>query len=183
MDEDLHRMLGLRIPENGEAAKPATISKKGKTTRRGRKRLLSRESLDGRTAIAKLFDGMVAAIHSDLGGRDQLSAIQRGFVEAFAGATVTLDHINARILAGAEIDNALVSMHASAISAMVRSASRLGVERRSRDITPSVKDYLEHVSEESCRMKPSLPLRRALADPHLLGNILAGPSGQRGAHC
>ena len=135
---------------SSRSPKPAKLlSKKGSTTRRGRKRLLNRELLDGRTIVAKVYDQLVTQIHTDLGGRDRLSAIQLRLVEAFAGASIALDNINTRILTGAEVDNATVAMHAQSISAMVRVASRLGVERRPRDITPSVRDYLDHVSEET----------------------------------
>jgi hypothetical protein len=106
------------------------------------KQLLSRSELDGRTSTAKAFDRLVAAIHSDLGGRDQLTAIELALVEAYAGAAVTLDHLNTQILAGAEINNAMVAMHASAISAMVRVASRLGTTRRAKDITPTLGEIL-----------------------------------------
>jgi hypothetical protein len=111
-------------------------------TRNGKLRLLNRESLDRRTAVARVYDRLVTAIHTDLGGRDQLSAIELALIEAFAGASVVTDNINTRILAGAEIDNALITMHASAISAMVRVASRLGLQRRQREITPSLGDIL-----------------------------------------
>jgi hypothetical protein len=104
-------------------------------TRNGKLRLLNRESLDRRTVVARVYDRLVEAIHADLGGRDQLSAIELALIEAFAGASVVTDNINTRILAGAEIDNALISMHAQAISAMVRVASRLGLGRRQRDVT------------------------------------------------
>ena len=119
MDALTHQTLGLRSSGGGEI-KPAKLSKNGRVTRRGRTRLLNPEALDGRTIVAKVFDRLVAAIHADLGGRDQLSAIELALVEAFAGAAVTLDHINTRILTGTEIDNAVISMHAQAISAMVR---------------------------------------------------------------
>jgi hypothetical protein len=129
----MHGSLGLRSLE-GDEIKPAKLAKRRLVTRRGRNRLLNREALDGRTIVARVFDQLVAAIHSDLGGRDQLSAIELALVEAFAGATVTLDHINAKILTGAAIDNAVISMHAQAISAMVRVASRLGLQRRTKDV-------------------------------------------------
>jgi hypothetical protein len=45
-----------------------------------------------------------------------------------------LDHLNAKILAGAEIDHALVAMHAAAISAQVRCAAKLGCARRARPV-------------------------------------------------
>ena len=86
-----------------------------------RQRLLTRNQLDGRTSAAKLFDRLVAAIEVDLGGHDQLSTIERALVEAFAGAAVTLHHLNTRLALGA-------------VSAMVRVASRLGLQRRQKDV-------------------------------------------------
>ena len=49
---------------------------------------------DGRTSAAKAFDRLVADIESDLGGSDRLSAVERALVEGFAGAAVTLQHLN-----------------------------------------------------------------------------------------
>ena len=133
MDEAIHETLGLRSSDDVEV-KPANLSKKGRATRAGRNRLLNRESLDGRLIVAKVYDRLVDQIHSDLGGRDQLTAIELSLVEAFAGATVVTDHLNTRILTGAEIDNISVAMHAQAISAMVRVASRLGLQRRAKPV-------------------------------------------------
>ena len=102
---------------------------------------MNRSSLDGRTAVAKVYDQLVAQIHADLGGRDRLSAIELSLVEAFAGASVTLDHLNTRLLAGAELTQALVGMAAVASSTMVRVAMRLGIERRAK-IVPSLDEFL-----------------------------------------
>jgi hypothetical protein len=101
--------------------------------------LLTRDCLDGRTNVAKGFDRLVAAIHSDLGGRDQLSAIELALVEAFVGAAVTLDKLNAQILLGEKIN---LAEHASASNAMVRIASRLGIHRRAKLIGPSLGELL-----------------------------------------
>jgi hypothetical protein len=102
--------------------------------------LLTRSQLDGRTNIAKAFNKLVADIYSDLGGRDRLSAIELALVEAFAGAACSLDALNARILLGEKID---LSSYLQASSTMVRIGSRLGLQRRSREI-PALADYLEH---------------------------------------
>jgi hypothetical protein len=96
---------------------------------------------------------LVVAIHADLGGRDQLSAIEASLVESFAGAAVVLDNLNTRILTGAEINNAMVAMHAAAISAQVRVAAKLGTARRAKPI-PGLHDsgglleQLQYGSEE-----------------------------------
>jgi hypothetical protein len=116
------------------SARSAKLSKKGRATRAGQRRLLDREALDGRLAISKNYDRLVGQIHQDLGGFSELSAIELALTEAFTGASVILNDLNTRILTGATIDNAMVAMHAAAISAMVRCASKLGTSRRARPI-------------------------------------------------
>ena len=53
----------------------------------------------------------MADIEADLAGRDQLSAIERALIEAFAGAAVTLHHLNTKLALGEQID---ISQHAPA---------------------------------------------------------------------
>jgi hypothetical protein len=106
---------------------------------RTRPQLLSRAELDGRTNAAKEFDRLVAAIETDLGGHDRLSAIEVALVEAFAGAAVTLNHLNTQLALGQPID---LGQHAQCVSAMVSVASRLGLQRRPKDIGPSLGDLL-----------------------------------------
>jgi|SRR2546430_1497537 hypothetical protein len=100
--------------------------------RAARPQLLTRDQLDGRTNAAKVFDRLVVDIEADLGGADQLSTIERALVEGFAGACVTLHHLNTKLALGEEID---LGQHAQAVSAMVRIASRLGLQRRARDVS------------------------------------------------
>lgn len=99
--------------------------------RRGKLRLLSRDNLDGRTIAARVFDRLVDEITADLGGADQLSAIEKALIQGFAGAAVAVQDVNARMALGQVIE---VSDLAQSISAMVRVASRLGEQRRMRDV-------------------------------------------------
>ena len=96
-----------------------------------RPQLLVRSQLDGRTNAAKLFDRLVADIENDLGGQSALSTIERALIEGFAGAALTLHHLNTKLALGQAID---LSQHAQAVSAMVRVASRLGLSRRAREV-------------------------------------------------
>jgi len=104
----------------------------------GKLRLLTRESLDGRTKAAQKFDAVARAIAEDLGGEDHLSAIQKHLVEAFAGVSIHLGDLHARLLLGEKID---ICEHATAVSTMVRIAQRVGVRRTQRDVTPEPLDY------------------------------------------
>jgi hypothetical protein len=93
--------------------------------------LLTRDNLDGRTKAAQRFDATARAIAEDLGGEDRLSAIERHLVEAFAGVAVHLGDIHARLLLGERIN---IVEHATAVSTMVRIASRVGIHRVPRDV-------------------------------------------------
>ena len=104
-----------------------------------RPRPLDRSRLDGRTAAARMFDKLAADIAGDLGGIDQMSWIERTLVEAYCGAYISLANLNARIALGQAVDLGELSGTASA---MVRIASRLGISRRARDVTPSLSDLL-----------------------------------------
>jgi hypothetical protein len=110
----------------------------------GKVRLLVREQIDGRTKARRQFDAIAEGITEDLGGEGRLSTVQRTLVEAFAGAAVHVHDLNARLLLGQEID---ITAHASAISTMVRIASRIGVHRLARDVTPP--DPLQYAREAS----------------------------------
>jgi hypothetical protein len=123
------------------STKPARRRSKKAT----RPQLLSREQLDGRTNAAKVFDRLVADIEADMGGHDQLSTIEVALIEAFAGAAVTLNNLNTRLALGQEID---LSQHAQAVSAMVRVASRLGLQRRAKDVGPTFGEILRRGIEE-----------------------------------
>ena len=108
---------------------------------RGKVRLLTRQSLDGRTKARKQFDAVVEGIASDLGGEAHLTTVQRHLVEAFAGCAVVVHDINARLLLGQPID---VSEAAQAVSSLVRLAQRIGVGRRMLDVT----DLTDHITKK-----------------------------------
>jgi hypothetical protein len=109
--------------------------------------LLHRARLDQRSGAAREFDTLVASVEADLGGRDQLSAIERALVEAFASSTIVLNHLSTRLLMGEKID---ISEHSSVVGAMVRVASRLGLRRRPREVnTPTLKDIVDEYSEDA----------------------------------
>jgi hypothetical protein len=100
--------------------------------------------LDGRSNAAKEFDRIVAGIESDLGGRDKLSTVAAALVEAFAGAAVLMNNLNVRLLIGERVD---LAEHSAAIGAMVRVASRIGLERRPREVA-TLDSYL-HQNQEA----------------------------------
>jgi hypothetical protein len=120
--------------KNGEKLQPALragaarspLHKKRRAHRTTKIVPLTRDKIDGRSNAAKQFDAIASGIAQDLGGEDRLSTVQKHLVEAFAGAALHVNELNAKLLLGDKVD--LIS-HSTAISTLVRVASRLGIQR------------------------------------------------------
>jgi hypothetical protein len=108
-------------------------------------RLLTSKALDGRTRARRQFDAIAKGIAADLGGEDLLSTVEQHLVDAFAGAAVHVHDLNARLLRGDKVD---ILAHSQAVSMMVRVASRIGLKRVARDITPRLDDIARDIAAE-----------------------------------
>ena len=96
--------------------------------------------VDQRSAIARRYRDLVAAITVDQGGADRLSEARLQLVRRFAAAACIAEQMEARLANGEEID---VQQHALLCSSLVRLAQRIGIDRRARNITPTLSQYLE----------------------------------------
>jgi len=122
-----------------------------------RPKLLNIKGLDRRTAARKAFDALVAEIEHDLGGREQLSAIEKTLMQAYAGSAIVLYDLNARVVLGQEID---VGTHGHAARGLeigwtdaeplfARHTCKLSVGEVDGPINPSPAS-LDKVSRELC---------------------------------
>ena len=74
-----------------------------------------------------ILEGRASSPVDDFGGRDQLSAIECGLIEGFAGAQLLVHNLNCRLAQGETIN---FSEHAQACSEMVRIAAQLATRAR-----------------------------------------------------
>lgn len=98
-------------------------------------RLVTIDSLDGRTQAAKEARALRSAIVRDLTGGDDdtaLSALKLALVDAVAIATVIINDANVRWLQGEPVSLAEIT---TLSNARRRDAQLLGLERVARDIT------------------------------------------------
>jgi hypothetical protein len=105
--------------------------------------LLSRSCLDGRSAAARKFDAIVSSVTHDRGGVEVLSQIEKGLIEAYAGASVLIDAMNAQVMMGEPVD---LAKYSATVGAMCRIASRLGIRKRPKPET-TLADYLASQQE------------------------------------
>ena len=95
--------------------------------------------LDGRSATARRFRDLVNAFIADMGGLECCSEIRLGLVRRLAATTVQAEMLEARMVNGEAIN---ISQLCTLASTTVRLSQRLGLERKQRDVTPSVGQYL-----------------------------------------
>jgi hypothetical protein len=112
----------------------------------GRSRLTNesrREPLpgvDGRTVIFRRFKDIARQIAKDQGGLEELSEVRLQLVRRFAAAAVTAERLEAKLADGGDLN---IDEHSRLVSSMVRLAARIGVDRRSKNVTPMLSDYLD----------------------------------------
>ena len=102
--------------------------------------------IDGRSAVARRYHDIAAAVVTDQGGVDHCSEARLQLVRRFAAAAVLAEQMEARLANGDAID---ISEHALLCSSLVRIAQRIGINRRAKEIVPSLAQYLEGKSAEA----------------------------------
>jgi hypothetical protein len=93
--------------------------------------------VDGRSLMARRFREIVTSIESDLGG--DMTEAQRHLIARAATLAIWAEAREADLAEGKEFD---AGAYATIANAQRRLLSDLGLERRMRDITPSLADYI-----------------------------------------
>jgi hypothetical protein len=101
--------------------------------------------VDQRTRVARRYHDLCAAVASDQGGSDELSEARLQLIRRFCGNAVLAETMEAEVVSGKSID---VAQYAALCSTMCRIGSRIGIDRRMRNITPSLKEYMDMKASE-----------------------------------
>ena len=105
----------------------------------GKLRLLSVEALDGRTHASRRYRDLVAALVADQ-GETAIGEARTQLIRRFATTVVLAEDMEARLVQGTTID---IADYSQLTSTMVRLASRIGLDRVPRDVTPAtLQDYI-----------------------------------------
>ena len=99
--------------------------------------------VDGRSAIARRYRDIASAVASDQGGAGHLSEARQQLIRRFAAASCLAEQLEARLASGEQID---IGEHSLLVSTAVRVAQRIGIDRRARNVTPTLSDYIEAAS-------------------------------------
>jgi hypothetical protein len=95
-------------------------------------------NIDGRSTIARRFRDVVRDIVSDHGGIEMVAETRLQLIRRFAANCVLAEAMEARLAQGETID---ISEHCNLAGVAVRIATRLGLNRRPRDVT-TLREYV-----------------------------------------
>ena len=118
---------------------PARIKRPRSAVSSGRK--LFAEG-DPNSAWSRRYHDLIVAHVADLGGADVLSEAQKGLIRRAAAITCELEQMEGRLSMGQQVDLDIFTRSASHLR---RIHETLGIERKQRDITPSLTEYAEEV--------------------------------------
>ena len=147
----LSNVTPISGPETAQEADEMAESRKGMPD--GSRRLVPRKAsarsrvsngailpeVDGRSAVARRYRDIATQIIADMGGALQCAEARLQLIRRFAAAAVLAEQMEARLANGHSIS---ITDHALLSSTLVRLAQRIGIDRRSRSITP-LSEYLE----------------------------------------
>lgn len=126
-----------RHRKTGAAKQVGSI--KPRLARAGYIRFLTIADLDGRSRAAMRTKELVRAIEQDLGGSDRLSTAQRQLVQRASLLAILLEDFEVRFALGQRIE---LQDYLATINCQRRVFEAIGLERRQRDVSPSLRDYL-----------------------------------------
>ena len=126
------------------------VVRSGKDTRQGllRSKISNHKdllpNLDGRSSAARRFRDLVAAFISDSAGIENVSEIRLNLIRRLAATVVAAETMEARMIDGENVDIATLCQLASTT---VRISTRLGLDRRLREIVPDPLQYAREAAE------------------------------------
>lgn len=97
------------------------------------------EVADLRSANYRRYRDVVDALVADQNGLDQCSEARLQLIRRFAACVVLAEQMEARLTLDQEIS---VERHALLCSTMTRLSAKLGIDRRARDVSPTLNDII-----------------------------------------
>ena len=118
--------------------------------------------VDGRSAVARRYRDIAAQIIADMGGASQCAEARLQLIRRFAAAAVLAEQMEARLANGHSIN---ITDHALLSSTLVRLAQRIGIDRRSRNTTPSRRNTSNCSRSGLMRRLPNESFADTIASP------------------
>jgi len=98
------------------------------------------EGLDGRSAAARRYRDVQDDIARDLGGFDRLTETQRHLIRSASGLVLLREALDVKVLNG---ENVSAAEYCRISNSLRRVLATIGFTRSQRDVTPSLRQYID----------------------------------------
>jgi hypothetical protein len=105
--------------------------------------------VDGRSTWVRRLRDLMGLHLADLGGSDHVSEAERSIIRRAATLTVELERLELKFATAGEADPFDLELYQRTANSLRRLLEAVGIQRRPRDITPRLPDYLEEVHAEA----------------------------------
>jgi hypothetical protein len=104
--------------------------------------------VDGRSTWVRRLRDLIGLHLSDLGGDDAVSEAERSIVRRAATLTVELERLEQTFALAGEAAPEQIDLYQRTANSLRRLLESVGLERRAKDVTPSLQDYLQRIADE-----------------------------------
>ena len=136
------------------SAEPAisTTTSAGRPAAAQRSRITNGSALlpgvDGRSAWVRRARDLIREHLADLGGFDNVSAAERSIIRRASVLTVELERLEAKFALAGEASVQDLDAYQRGANTLKRLLQRVGLQRRARDVGPTLDQYLAEVAAE-----------------------------------
>jgi hypothetical protein len=109
-------------------------------------RLKTLDALDRRTHAARRAGDLVSGLESDLGGSENVTVAEHQIVQHAGVLGAVIEHQETLWLGGEEVDETALL---TAINCQRRLLEAIGLQRRARDVTPTLAQYIKQIEAET----------------------------------
>ena len=104
--------------------------------------------IDGRSAWVRRCRDLITAHINDLGGPDNTSSAERSLVRRAAVLTTELERLEMHFALAGEADPETLDLYARTAGNLRRLLEAVGLSRRSKNVTPTLREYIEQAASE-----------------------------------
>jgi hypothetical protein len=132
-----HKFRGQHLPEAN-----AEIAETKPTARSRISNGCTLPGVDGRSTWVRRLRDLMGLHLSDLGGEDAVSEAERSIVRRAATLTVELERLELKFAKDGEASASDIDLYQRTSNSLRRLLEAVGLQRRARDVTPSLSKYL-----------------------------------------
>jgi hypothetical protein len=99
--------------------------------------------VDGRSTWMRRLRDVISLHLADMGGEDSISEAEKSIIRRVATLTVELERLELVFALAGEAKPEQIDLYQRTANSLRRMLEAVGLQRRCRDVTPSLQDYLD----------------------------------------